>query len=321
MNDDAWVTYPVEISAPDIEPYRAGNTGIDYVTTFDSGRPGPHVMINAVTHGNEICGAITLDFLFRHGVRPTRGRLTLSFANHEAYRAFDPTNPLASRRVDEDFNRIWSDDVLDGDGDSHEIRRAREMRPLIREVDFLYDIHSMLVPSDPVMICGSLEKGRRLARRIETPEYLVSDRGHGLGRRLKDYGRFAEAEAPHNALLVECGQHWEKSTAGVAIDTTLRFLDCFDIVDPAFIAEHRDDRPLPSQQHVEITGIYTLETNDVRWARQFDGMEVIPAAGTVLGWDGENEIRTPYDDCVLVMPTRTRKKAGQWGVRFGRFAD
>ncbi len=53
--------YPIELIAPDISAYRAGNTGIDYVTTFDSGNAGPHVMISAVTHGNELCGAITLD--------------------------------------------------------------------------------------------------------------------------------------------------------------------------------------------------------------------------------------------------------------------
>ncbi|MFL2542015.1 MAG: succinylglutamate desuccinylase, partial [Candidatus Latescibacterota bacterium] len=42
--------YPVELIAPDISAYRVGNTGIDYVTTFDSGTAGPHVMISAVTH-------------------------------------------------------------------------------------------------------------------------------------------------------------------------------------------------------------------------------------------------------------------------------
>ena len=54
----------IELIAPDISAYRAGNTGIDYVTTFDSGIAGPHVMVSAVTHGNELCGAVTLDFLF-----------------------------------------------------------------------------------------------------------------------------------------------------------------------------------------------------------------------------------------------------------------
>ena len=32
--------YPAEYPVPDITPYRRGNTGIDYVHTFDSGRSG-----------------------------------------------------------------------------------------------------------------------------------------------------------------------------------------------------------------------------------------------------------------------------------------
>ena len=90
--------YPVELTAPDIAPYRKGNIGIDFVTSFDSGKPGPHVMINAITHGNEVCGAIALDYLFRANVRPTHGKLTLGFVNHLAYSNFDPDNPQTSWR-------------------------------------------------------------------------------------------------------------------------------------------------------------------------------------------------------------------------------
>ncbi len=32
--------------------------------------PGPHVLVNALTHGNEICGALALDQLFKSGLRP-----------------------------------------------------------------------------------------------------------------------------------------------------------------------------------------------------------------------------------------------------------
>ena len=48
----------VELTPPDIEPYRAGNTGVDYVMRFEAAEPGPHVLVCALTHGNEICGAI-----------------------------------------------------------------------------------------------------------------------------------------------------------------------------------------------------------------------------------------------------------------------
>ena len=57
--------YPIELEAPDISAYKRGNTGIDYVHQFDSGKNGPHVMISAIVHGNELCGAVALDNLFR----------------------------------------------------------------------------------------------------------------------------------------------------------------------------------------------------------------------------------------------------------------
>ena len=89
-------SHPVELSPPDISPYRKGNTGIDYVHSFRAAVPGPHVLVNALTHGNEICGAIAVDFLFRHDLRPLRGTLTLGFANVAAYETFDTANPGAS---------------------------------------------------------------------------------------------------------------------------------------------------------------------------------------------------------------------------------
>ena len=38
---------PLQVLPRDLSAYRAGNTGVDYVHRFDSGRPGPHVLINA----------------------------------------------------------------------------------------------------------------------------------------------------------------------------------------------------------------------------------------------------------------------------------
>ena len=123
MSDPALELLPI-----DIEAYRNGNTGIDYIHRFNSGQPGPNVLINALTHGNEVCGAHALAVLFENDIRPQRGSLTLSFANVAAYQSFDADNPGASRFVDEDFNRLWSDEILDGPRQSVELTRARESR-------------------------------------------------------------------------------------------------------------------------------------------------------------------------------------------------
>ena len=56
---------PIEITPPDIEPYRKGNAGVEFVHVLESGKPGPTVMIQALTHGNEFCGAIALNRLFQ----------------------------------------------------------------------------------------------------------------------------------------------------------------------------------------------------------------------------------------------------------------
>ena len=99
--------YPVELTAPDISPYKVGNTWIDYVNTMDSGKPGPHVLVTAVVHGNEICGALALDYFYKTGLKPRQGKLTLAFCNVEAFLSFDPNDPTVSRFIDEDFNRVW----------------------------------------------------------------------------------------------------------------------------------------------------------------------------------------------------------------------
>src|SRR5579875_3524561 len=121
---------PVELEAPDISAWRAGNTGIDYVTSFTAAAPGPHVALNALMHGNEICGAIALDRLLSGNVRPVRGTLTFVFCNIDAYHGFDPANPTASRYVDEDMNRLWDDGMLTGKRTSVELARARALRPV-----------------------------------------------------------------------------------------------------------------------------------------------------------------------------------------------
>ncbi|MEP1030392.1 MAG: succinylglutamate desuccinylase/aspartoacylase family protein, partial [Alphaproteobacteria bacterium] len=204
--------YPVQLEAPDISPYKAGNTGIDYITSFEAAEPGPHVMITAVVHGNELCGAIALDWLMKLGVRPKQGRLSLGFMNVAAYTRFDPAEPLASRFVDEDFNRLWDAETLDGPRQSVELTRAREVRPFLDTVDRLLDIHSMQHATGALMLSGPLDKGRRLAEGTGVPELVVMDEGHAAGRRMRDYADFRNEASPKDALLVECGQHWEKSS-------------------------------------------------------------------------------------------------------------
>ncbi len=308
----------VELEAPAIEIHRHSGTGTPFVHTLESGKPGPHVMVNALTHGNEICGAIVVDRLLREGLRPTRGTLTLAFANVEAFARFDPLRPFASRFVDEDFNRVWTPATLDGPRGSVELSRARALRPFVDAADFLFDIHSMLEPSPAVMICGPLDKGIRFAFDLGVPEHVVSDTGHANGTRMRDYGGFGDAASPKNALLVECGQHWERSAERVAWQSTWRFLRAVDVVDREAAAREIGTEPQRAQKLVRVTEAVIAHSPAFRFAREYTGMEVVPNRGDVIAWDGEAAVRAPYDNCVLVMPVPHNIKTGLTAVRLGR---
>jgi hypothetical protein len=189
----------VELQAPDISRWQRGNTGVDWVHRFEAGQPGPQVMVQALTHGNEICGAIALDWLLNLGFRPQRGTLVVAFANVEAYLSFDPADPFPSRCVDEDFNRVWADDQLFGTRDSVELRRARELQPFVDAADMLLDIHSMGEACRPLMVCGTVDKNAQFARELGVPADLLIDTGHPAGLRMVERGGFGLGAAPRAA--------------------------------------------------------------------------------------------------------------------------
>ncbi len=311
--------YPIEIAFPDISAHAEGNTGVAYVHTFDSGVPGLHVMINALTHGNEVCGAIVVDALLRMQVRPRRGKLTLSFANVAAYERFDPAQPDAARFVDQDFNRVWTAEKLDDvSKTSTELDRARAMRAVVDSVDLLLDLHSMHEKCEPLIVAGPLDKGAELAARLGTPATVIRDEGHPEGRRMRDYEDFGRQASPKNALLIECGQHWEKRAVAVAQDVTARFLVLSGVI------EERDapmgwTLPLPETMSiVSVTEPVVAKSMDFRFAGDYTGLEVFPHAGTVIGWSDGEPVMTPYDDCMLVMPSLRQLRPGVTVVRLGR---
>ncbi|SAL45989.1 succinylglutamate desuccinylase / aspartoacylase family protein [Caballeronia sordidicola] len=311
--------YPIQVEFPDIATHARSNTGIPYVHTFDSGVAGPHAMVNALTHGNEVCGALVVDALLRAGVRPRRGRLTLAFANVNAYGRFDSSNPDANRFVDQDFNRVWTAQVLDDHARrSCELDRAREMRPVIDTVDLLLDLHSMHEKSAPLLLAGPLPKGADFALSLGAPATVMCDEGHPEGRRMRDYEGFGVPASAKNALLIECGQHFEPSAVTVARDATARFLTASGVLDTTDLPPDWIMPPPPAMRVIEVTKPVVATSMDFRFAEPYTGLEVIPKAGSVIGWSNGEPVHTPYDDCVLVMPSLRQLRPGVTVVRFGK---
>ena len=288
----------LEVLPRDLSAYRQGNVGIDYVHRFESGKPGPHVLINALTHGNEICGMVAATHLLDTGVRPLIGTLTISFANVAAYESFDKARPFDSRQLVHNLNRIWSAGELDGTEESPELLRARQLRPVVAAADHILDIHSTSQDVEPFWVYPAYERNAQAALAIgRPPVHLVMPSGLGSGTPLIQHGRHGQADGQGVALVVECGQHFLQSASDVAIAAAQDFLAHFGLIEAA-------SRAAPAaQRRYELLETCMVRTPDFAFTRPVEGFETF-AKGELIATDGPHEIRALCDDCTVFMPTR-----------------
>ena len=290
----------LEVLPRDLSAYREGNIGIDYVHRFESGQPGPHVLINALTHGNEICGMVAATHLLDTGVRPKVGTLTISFANIEAYASFDAARPFESRQLVHNLNRIWSPEWLDGAEDSPELRRARVLRPVVAAADHILDIHSTSQDVVPFWVYPSFARNAAVAMAIGRPDvHLVMPRGLGSGMPLIQHGRHGEeGNTAGAAVVVECGQHFKRASANLATQVARDFLAHFGLIE----RDVADPTPGP-QRRFELLETHMVKTSGFAFERPLTGFETF-AKGELIAIDGPDEIRAPCDDCTIFMPIR-----------------
>lgn len=314
---------PFEISPPDLTPWLAGNTGTAGVWRFAAEAPGRHVLVTALVHGNELCGAWALRDWLEAGVRPRRGTLTLAFANVDAFSRFDPAQPHASRFVHTDMNRLWGDMPwrYDGVGTGSEHQRVLDLLPHVNASDWLLDLHSMHEPGPSLAMVGPLDHHARIAEGLELDALLVADQGHRAGVRLRDHAQYGEARAHEAfALLVECGFHGASESIHVARDVMARFLMLSGVVDAGDVPQGwRRASPRQAAPLLEVTHAVTVAPGEApRFTRAWRCGDLVEKAGTVIGWNAEVAVSTPYDECVLVMPTLMHATPGATLVRLAR---
>ena len=135
---------------------------------------------------------------------------------------------------------------------------------------------------------------------------------------MRDYADFGDPASARNALLIECGQHWETIAVDVARDSAARFLLNAGIVAEADLPAGWL-RPLPAAQRViRVTEPVVASSMDFRFAGPYTGLETFDDAGTVIGWRDGQAVVTPYPHCVLVMPSLRQLRPGVTVVRLGR---
>ncbi len=311
------------LAPPDLSRWRAGNTRVEGVWRFEADRPGPHVAVTALLHGNELCGAWAVAGLLEKlasGVALQRGRLTLALCNLAAFERFDAGRPDASRFVDEDLNRQWSVPRL-ADASTLERRRAAQLWPWLCDADWLMDLHSMHEPGSPLLLTGTLARHVDFARALGIGGHVVIDAGHADGARLRDFGPFGNPAAQACSLLVECGWHGDPLSRRVAEDAVFRLMQLSGCIDPAQLPSQWRLAGPPASWALTVTQAIVARSTRFRFAQPWGNLERVARRGTLIATDDDGPVCSPYDDCVLVMPSTRQLRPGVTMVRLARCAS
>ena len=309
--------HPVQIQKPHIARWAASDIA-PYVHERQGSTSGPDVLVTALVHSKEYSGAIVVGELLANGWQPACGRVTFAFCNVAAFDRFDSLVPDASRYIDEDFNRVWNAARLDSSAPSSEMTRARQLRPFVARATHLLDLHSMHEPSTPLWVTGTLQRNIDFAQALQSPCQVVIDSGHQDGVRMRDHGEFSNPDGQRIALLLEAGQHWQASSVGVVKNALIRFLAQAGSIAKTDVPEGwlLPDSTPPTP--VLVTDRIVAQSMSFAFTQAFTGGEVIANAGTVIAVDAGHAVVTPYDNCVLVMPSVRQLRPGVTAARLGK---
>jgi len=292
----------------DLDAFLAASGPIPGVLTRDSGRPGPHVLINALTHGNEPCGLAAIDWVLRERPPLLSGRLTLVLANIDAHRLHDPAAPASGRALDEDLNRIWAPDLLAAPAASRERARAAMLHPVYGDADILLDIHSMATPGRPLLLYHRTPRAAALLPRLRADQdRLRFEAPVHDGILLIEQAPFLD-DAARAAFVIECGQHGRPETDRYARDFAISLLAAAGLIatpaaEPSGAAPHR----------VKAVSMLHAEGDDFRWHAPMSGFEEV-APDAPFAADSVRAYRAPFAGCVIALPRRAPRRGQEAAI-------
>ena len=127
------------------------------------------------------------------------GRLSLAICNVAAYGATNGVDPYGTRFVEEDFNRVWLDEILDSDRRSIELDRARELRPLVAAADVLLDLHATPYEATPFHVLRPGSRSVALARKLGPHTRFLFNQGSAHSPTLSNYRQFSAPDGQRSA--------------------------------------------------------------------------------------------------------------------------
>jgi succinylglutamate desuccinylase len=254
------------------------------IKIFDSKKPGPNLVIMAGVHGDETCGPNAFDIILPT-FKPLCGQVTFIIGSPEAVK-------VNKREFEGNLNRMFrpDSDITDTERKTYEYKRSRELIPILAKADALLDIHSSTTKQTvPFVICE--KQSFAVAAKIPV-EVVVSgiDALHPTGTDafVNQSGGFG--------ICIECGNHNDPNVTDIAIEAIISFLNYFNVVTQKSTIEVKKQSFVNAEWIYKNKNVFTL-------SKSFQEFEKI-STGSLIGFDGSEEIIAPYDGVILFPQNR-----------------
>lgn len=288
--------------------HKAGeNMSVD-VYEFMGDRPGPTLTVMGGVHGDEPCGTEAINRLMEE-IRS--GKINLEAGVLVCVPlANPPARARGVRFIDRNLNRIFGDSeagIQDTEGPL-----AEAIKPLLRQTDYLLDIHSYSASGAAFTFA---EDGRAaLALSAVLPSAVTITGFQDCYRKA-----FPDRAAPpvgtteyardHGAVSVtyECGQHRDPRAPLNGYNAL-----CATLVHTGLVAAGFMEIPavLPAP-HIRLETVF-IKTRDGRFEKPWKHLDSI-RAGEVFARFEDGEVQYAQQDSVIVLPKENASLGAEWG--------
>jgi len=225
---------------------------------------GPRAVIFAGVHGDEVSGIHAIEkllFDFFVGSRELRrGSLTLARGNEQAIAA-------ERRYLKLNLNRMYKEEYpADIDRSLYEFKRAQELKSLLHDCDYFFDLHSAPTAGEPFVVVEQFAVP--FYAKVGIPRLMTGWSKFSSGAIGGDGENYANAHGAKSATL-ESGSHFDKRSNDVAYKAIVSFLTLLEMI----------QGPPPQQPAaLEIVDVYKVvlkEFEDFRYAGIVDNFKFI----------------------------------------------
>lgn len=243
--------------------------------------PGKTVAIFAGIHGNEKVGVLALERLSKELVIKS-GVVYLVYANPPAVEA-------DKRFVHKNINRLFSQDSVEGENDSYEDVRARELMKLLDGCDAVLDIHSYNSETgDQFAFCEP--NGYDIIKKMDFPIIVSRNKPDPKLPSTTVMGYMNKIGV---GICIECGtSNKAEQFVDLALKSAYQFLQYFGNIDTSV--------PYDNVAHKFIKSDRMLyKKNDAfRFVKDFKDFEPLPA-NEPFAFDGDEPLIAGENECIF----------------------